>query len=110
MQEETSERYPVWTGEEIPALRKARRERLREFAEHLNRSDRAISEWAAGRTNRRPRVLDQNLVNHLLRVVPPDMLSWLKGRLLEQAPADLLPWLRERLQAENGWGRKCGDA
>jgi hypothetical protein len=113
MQEEGSERYPVWTGEELPALRKARRERVRELAEHLNlnRSDRAISEWAAAapRTNRR-RVLDQDLVNHLLRVVPPDMLPWLKGWLLERAPAGLLPWLRERLQAENGPGRERGDA
>jgi hypothetical protein len=109
MQEEASERYPLWTGEEFP-LRKASRERLREFAEHLNRNDRVIGDWEAGRTNRRPRVLDQDLVNHLLRVVPPDMLPWLKGGLLEQAPASLLPWLRERLQAENGSGRECGDA
>jgi hypothetical protein len=106
MLEEAGEKYPVWTGEEAPALRKASHERLREFAEHLNRSDRwAISDWEAGRTNRKPRVLDRDLVNHLLTVVPPDMLPWLKRGLLEQAPADLLPWLRERLQAENGSGR-----
>jgi hypothetical protein len=108
MQEEGSERYPVWTGEELPALRKARRERVRELAEHLNlnRSDRAISEWAAAapRTNRR-RVLDQDLVNHLLRVVPPDMLPWLKGWLLERAPA-----LGERRRRARRVHRACAGA
>jgi hypothetical protein len=57
MPEEASERYPVWTGEDCPTLRENRRELLRELAEHLNRNDRAISEWeAAGRARRKPRV------------------------------------------------------
>lgn len=48
-----------WSGNEVRALRKARRMSIREFAEHLGVSDRMVSKWEAGGQSIKPRPMNQ---------------------------------------------------
>lgn len=58
----------VWTGREAQALRLARRMSVREFAEHLGVSDRAVSQWEAGACQVRPRPANQAALDTSLRL------------------------------------------
>lgn len=62
-----------WTGDEVKALRQAKRMSLEDFAEHLGVSDRMVSKWEArGETMRiRPAnqaALDTSLARSTLQI------------------------------------------
>lgn len=60
-----------WTGAEVRALRHARRMSIREFAAHLGVSDRIVSKWEAGRSEIRPRPVNQAALDESLRRASP---------------------------------------
>jgi tetratricopeptide (TPR) repeat protein len=56
-----------WTGRESRALREASRMSVREFAERLGVSDRAVSKWEAGGEKAVPRPDSQAMLDTMLR-------------------------------------------
>lgn len=83
-----------WSGQEVRALRDARRMSLREFAAHLGISDRMVSKWEAGGDQIHPRPVNQAALDTSLAQSPAEvrhrfdvLLRQLGSPMDEEAPA-----------------------
>jgi transcriptional regulator with XRE-family HTH domain len=61
-----------WSGQEIRALRHARRLSIRDFAATLGVSERMVSKWEAGGKNLIPRVVNQQALDTFLEASSPE--------------------------------------
>jgi DNA-binding transcriptional regulator YiaG len=62
-----------WTGREARALREAMRMSVRDFANHLGISTRAVSKWEAGAEGMIPRPDSQSILDTVLEKSPPNV-------------------------------------
>jgi hypothetical protein len=63
---------PQWTGQEIRALREARRMSIKAFAAHLGVSERMVAKWESGGGAIRPRTLNQAALDTSLAACNPE--------------------------------------
>ncbi|RZQ64422.1 SUMF1/EgtB/PvdO family nonheme iron enzyme [Amycolatopsis suaedae] len=85
-----------WSGEEIKALRQAKRMSQRDFAAHLGVTARMIAKWEAGGKNITPRAVNQEALDTSLNRSDPDT----RARFAHLVGDSMVPAAQDQRHAE----------